>query len=465
MKPRKPIIVFSILAGALALFVAGCATAPKPEKAEKKAESLPPEEDLYSGVAYALSLGDPKKAIADLEAAEKRNPESTETKYLLSQVLLMANRTDEAAKLLEEVLVKEPGNADALYALSLAEGARGNAARQKALLKKILEIDPANGKAQASLGELFLREKKYAEAEAAFGKSLQTDAGNLVALIGKGNVELRQGKAKEAEITLTKAIEAEPSYSFAYVDRSKAKTELGDLEGAEKDVTKAITIDPEYGWNYYDRGKVFVNQGKAEEALKDFTRAVELEPELFLAYVYRARIYDGKGDFEKAEVDFRKALSLRPDYPFLSQPLGLLAYQAGRWKEAAGFFKKAYDFDDKELAYPLLAALCYKNAGDEKTAGDYLQGCLDAFPRDSLFYHMARFYLLPASDLFIVQQVNQEKNKSLKARMLFYLAAQYKLQDKGSLARRYFLEASEAKTSGFIENRLAGWEMKRVKDR
>ena len=49
--------------------------------------------------------------------------------------------------------------------------------------------------------------------------------------------------------------------------------------------------------------------------------------------------------------------------------------------------------------------------------------------------------------------------------MLFYLAAQYKLQDKRSLALKYFLEASESKTSGFIENRLAGWELKRVKDR
>jgi lipoprotein NlpI len=73
---------------------------------------------------------------------------------------------------------------------------------------------------------------------------------------------------------------------------------------------------------------------------------------------------------------------------------------------------------------------------------------------------MARYYLQPSSDFFIVQQVNNEKNRTLKARMLFYLAVQYKLQGKVNSARTYLLEASDARTSGFIENRLATWELR-----
>jgi len=376
---------------------------------------------------------------------------------------MMAGRTDEAVRTLKDLLAKNPDDVEALYALSLAEGAKGNAAGQKELLRRILVLDPGNGKAQASLGELYLREKKYEEAEAAFGKSLESDAGNVVALIGKGNVELRRGKAKEAEATLSKAIEKEPSYPFAYVDRSRARSELGDFAGAEKDVSKAIAIDPEFGWNYYDRGKVLVNGGRPDEALKDFDKAIELEPDLFLAYVYRARIHDGKNDLGRAEADLRKALELKPDYPYPNLPLAIVSYKNGKWDEAAAFFKKAYEFESTEYGYPLLVALCYKNANKEKAAADYLQARLGDFPRDSLFYHMARFYLLPSSDLFIVQQVNLEKNKTLKARMLFYIAAQYKLQDKRSLAMKYFLEASEQKTSGFVENRLAEWELKRAK--
>jgi lipoprotein NlpI len=66
----------------------------------------------------------------------------------------------------------------------------------------------------------------------------------------------------------------------------------------------------------------------------------------------------------------------------------------------------------------------------------------------------------PSSDFFIVQQINSEKDRTLKARMLFYIGAQYKLQGKLGTARTYFLEAADMRTNGFIENSLASWELR-----
>jgi hypothetical protein len=126
-------------------------------------------------------------------------------------------------------------------------------------------------------------------------------------------------------------------------------------------------------------------------------------------------------------------------------------------------FKKAYGFEKDEFAYPLLVTICYRRAGREKDAADYLKSTIDAMPRESLFYQMGRYYLLPSSDALVFRYVTAEKDKTMRTRMLFYLAAQYLLQDKTSLAQKYLLEVGDLKVPGLIEPLLAAWDLRKFK--
>ena len=460
MKNTALLLVFLVCAAAG--FFASCAS--QAGTAAPRAEQpLPEEEELYSSVAFSLSMGDPMEAIRALEEAQKRDPDSLETKQLLVDVLLIAQQFDEARVRIDEILQRQPEDQNALYSLSLIESAQGNTAAQKKTLERILQINPANDRAQAAMGELFLIEKKYADAERLFNESLEKNPGNVVALMGKGNTELRQKKPEEAAKTLTKVVEVHPDYPFAYTDRSKAYAGKGDLEEAEEDLSKAIELIPEFAWNYYDRGRLRANIGKTKEALEDLNIAIGMDPSIKLAYLYRARIYDGMEEIDAAYADYKKAQSLNPTYKQINLPLAILEYKKGDWLSAASHFTRASEAEKDENAYHLLAALCYKKAGDEKQAIDYLGKVMGKFPTGSLFYHMARYYMQPSSDLFIVQQVNAEKNQTLRARMLFYLAAQYTLQkNRTPTATTYFGEASGEATYGQIENRLASWELKKL---
>jgi tetratricopeptide (TPR) repeat protein len=450
----------AVCAAAL-LVVAGCATQAgisegSPEK------PLPEEEELYAGVAYSLSLGDPMQAVRALEEARKRNPDSLETMQLLVDVLLIAQELEEAFFYANEILQKDPDNQNALYSLALIESVRGNAAEQRKILERILEINPANDKAQAALGEIFLRERKYADAEKLFTKSLGENPRNLVALMGQGTTQLRQGKAEEAAKILTRVIELQPDYPFAYTDRGRAYADKGNIEEAEADISRAIELFPEYAWNYYDRGKLRAQSGNTLAALEDLNTALEMDPSISLAYFYRARIYDGLDKTEEAYADYKKAQSMNPKYAYINLPLAILEYKKENWLQAASCFMKAADAEKNEHAYHLLVALCYKKAGDQKKSSDYLARIMGGLPRESLFYHMARYYMQPSSDLFIIQQVQAEKNKTMRARMMFYLAAQYTMQNRIPAARTYFLEASGEENTGHIENRLAAWELKKL---
>ncbi|MDR1625456.1 MAG: tetratricopeptide repeat protein [Spirochaetia bacterium] len=446
---------------AAALLALGCATqAGTPEGGFEK--PLPEEEELYTSVAYSLSTGDPMQAVRALEEARKRNPDSLETKQLLVDVLLIAQELEEARLVVDDILREDPDNRNALYSLALIESAQGNASAQREILQRLLAINPADDRAQAALGEIFLRERKYADAEKLFAQSLEGNPQNLVALIGKGNTQLRRGKAEDAAKTLTRVIELQPDYPFAYADRGRAHADAGNIEGAEADITKAIELIPDYAWNYYDRGKLRAQTGSTEAALEDLNTALGMDPSISLAYFYRARIYDGMDRIDEAYEDYRKAQSMNPKYAYINLPLAILEYKKGNWMRAASCFIKASDAERDEHAYHLLAALCYKKAGDQKKASDYLAGIMGKLPRDTLFYHMARYYMQPSSDLFIVQQVQAEKNKVLRSRMLFYLAAQYMLQNRMPGARTYFLDASGEANNGYIENRLAAWELKKL---
>jgi tetratricopeptide (TPR) repeat protein len=445
----------------LSLGISGCVS--QGEISEGSIEKpLPEEEELYSGVAYFLSMGDPQEALRALEEAQKRDPDSLETKQLLADVLLIVQHFDEARNQLNEILLRDPDNQDALYSLSLLESAEGRISEQKEILTRILQINPQNDRAQAAMGEILLREKKYADAEKIFVQSLDKNPDNLVALIGMGNTQLRQGRAEDAAKTLTRAIDRQPDYPFAYSDRSRAYSDSGDFVEAEADLTKAISLIPDYAWNYYDRGKLRANTGDTTSALEDLNRAIEMDPGISLAYLYRARIYDGMEDIEAAYADYKKARSMNPQYPYLNLPLAILEYKKENWTQAAAYFVRAAETEKNEYSYHLLAALCHKKAGNEKQAFDYLGKILGGLPRDSLFYHMARYYMQPSSDLFIIQQVTAEKNKTLKARMLFYIAEQYILQNRLSSAMNYLSGASGEETTGYIENRIAEWDLKKI---
>jgi len=134
-----------------AFLVLGCATR---REISRMPEPAPAEDELYAGVGLALSLGDPAKAVAALEDAEKKNPDSVETKKLLTQVLIMAGRTGDARKILETMLAENPRDPDVLYSLALVAGAENRREERKTLLARAVEAAPGDARAHAALGEM-----------------------------------------------------------------------------------------------------------------------------------------------------------------------------------------------------------------------------------------------------------------------------------------------------------------------
>ncbi len=459
------------------LYLSGCATSSRIEKPaeeagipsevagqkEKTAVVVEPErEDVYESVGSYLLAGDPVKAIEAYETALSANPEDPTTLVLYAKLLFSAGEIPKAKETLADILAAHPSHEDALFNLALIEGFEGNKKEQKRLLENLLKVHPEHAEANAAIGELFLENKDLKKAKESFQKSLDKDPSNIVALIGMGNLHMRQSELDKAKSFLDRAVNEAPDYAFAYTDRSRVRESQNDTKGALEDISKAIELAPDYVWNYIDRAKLNLRYGSRSEALKDLNIAVSMDPGIFVSYVYRAGIYDELDRLEEALADYRTVIRLKPEYYFAYSAAGIILYKNGEFAVARDMFLKASMYEKQEYSYPLLVALCYKKEKREQDAKKYLAQAINSLPRQSLYYDMARFYMDPSYDGFIVSQVNKEKSPALKAKMLFYLAAQYSLNERMlPVAQKYFLETKDKLSPDTLEYKLAVSELAR----
>ncbi|MBT3274930.1 MAG: tetratricopeptide repeat protein [Spirochaetales bacterium] len=431
-------------------------------------EQIPEEKDVYTTISAAMVVGDIDEAISAYEKAYANDPANTETRILLVNLLMAAGRIDEAKAEIESILSEEPENVNGLYNLSLIQGIQnpsGKSEKQEQTLLRIIELDPGNSRALASLGEIKLRNKELKNARDSFEKSLEAEPENTVALMGYGNVLLREEDPEAAEEQFSKVLDENPEYIFAYVDRSRAKMEKGDYSGAEKDLTSAIELDPNHYWHYIDRGRVrLLGLSDSTGALEDFNRAIEIDPDYFYAHIYRGGILDQKGERKQAIEDYLLVLEARHDYYYIYAPLGVLLYMEERWADARSYFQQAYDFEKEEHFYAFLTALAYRKDGLDDEMEEYLKKAIVLFPRDSLYYKMARIFFESNSEGFVTGEVSREQNNDMKQKNLFILATHSLLNGQTTLAQTWFLEVEDKAFPSSFERRLAIWELEKYRN-
>jgi tetratricopeptide (TPR) repeat protein len=305
-----------------------------------------------------------------------------------------------------------------------------------------------------------VQDRSYKAAAENFRKALEQEPDNLVARVGLGNVYLRQERYEDAEEELSAAIDAAPEYSFAYSDRARARALQYELGAAENDLSTAIELDSEYYWHYIDRGRVRLERRRFQGSAADFTRAIELDSELFLGWALRGQAHDALGNVDDALNDYEEALERRPDYAPVFARIAVLYYMTEDFDAAYDYFARAYEENERRYDLALLAALALKSARRDVEAADYLNGIVNSAPRDSLYYHMMRYYLQPAHEGLVMTKLRESTDETLKAQMYFYLGAQLELLGKPQTAQASFLEAESELRPGFVERRLASWRLR-----
>lgn len=465
MKTKASLVIRALEVLLLAALLAGavsCKTGPA-----APAVATPPEPPrntsaLLEKIADLLGKGDYEGALALFDRIDPRDAGKSEIRLLKASACLSAGKTGEARAIAEEVNGAEPSNTQALLVLASVEEALGKEKEQKTLLERVLKLEPANTAALVSMGNIAARNNSFRSAAAYYDQALAADPANGGALLGRAWVYRAVKDHKKAEEFLTKAVELYPRWAAPLHERGRFYKALGYPTYALVDLDKAKAMEPANYWIACDRGDALADLNRKNEALAEFERAVKLNPNYFLAYVYSAGINDELGKYDEAARDYETLIRLNPEYYFAFEGIGMHLMRRGDWLAARDAFLEAYRRSKEkndESAFGLLAALNWMKGGRPHEPRQFLEEVMRKVQRDSLEYWMLRLYHDLSGDGEIAIRIDKEKNKTLKARMLYYLASYYDIRGNKNLADKCFLQVRELDIKGIPEWRLNEWAL------
>ncbi|MCR5725684.1 MAG: tetratricopeptide repeat protein [Treponema sp.] len=451
-----------VLLVALAVLAFSCGTSAAiaaPAVSSKK-EPVSQEVRFAQNLNAALEKGSVDDALKLFENLPE-DSRTEETDALKASLLLSAGREAEAEGIAQELLTAHPDDVNVLQLNVMVAKQKGDARTKSALIKKILTIDPRNAGANIELGSEAALKHRYRDARDFFQKATFSEPNNTEALFGYAKMSYYLQKDDDARRAFEKILKIDPSDAAAYAYLGKLEGEVKRYKAALEYINKALALDPDNTTYYLDKGTYSRFTGDYKGAEAAWKKAVENDPDYFLGYAYLAGLYDEQEMFDKALGAYRKVVEKNPQYYYAYESLGMFAWHSGSWGEARAAFEKALAKKSDSVSYALMIAACYSKEGNVMQSKKFLEGFMKGLDRQSLDYAVVRLYHDRAGDGSVLNKVVQEKNSTIRGKMLYYMALFYELQGKTELAQKYYVTVSDMEGARFFEYRLAQWSIQK----
>ncbi|HVO04010.1 MAG TPA: tetratricopeptide repeat protein [Candidatus Cybelea sp.] len=186
------------------------------------------------------------------------------------------------------------------------------------LLNDLVAAQPARADAAIALGDLYRKEKRYAEAATAYTTALQRigtpGAHDWSVFYFRGTAYERNNQWDKAEPDFLKALELSPDQPYvlnylAYTWVEKRQ----HLDEALKMLQKAVDARPEEGFIVDSLGWAYYQLGNYDKAVGYLERAVELEPNDPVLNDHLGDAYWRVGRKAEARFQWNRALNFKPE--------------------------------------------------------------------------------------------------------------------------------------------------------
>ncbi len=276
--------------------------------------------DLGSGVP-ALSRRarvfeadkDPKKALADLDAAVKLEPENAPVIAARGGLLARMGQDGPALQDLTRAVRLDPVDPEILVARASFYARVDKPSLALEDFTKAISADGKHAEAYNGRGALYANSLKEPE------KALQ-DVMKAVSLKPRepgyhynlGSLRLRNRLYLKAIDSFNTALALKGPAARILERRADAEFQIGDHSGAMRDLEAALEKDPRNASIYDTLGHIRLRQRDYEQAVRDLSQALQLDNKLASAYQHRGLAYASLNQMKAAQADFRKSLELEP---------------------------------------------------------------------------------------------------------------------------------------------------------
>lgn len=220
----------------------------------------------------------------------------------------------QAEGILQQVLKKQPKNAQALHLMGVLAHRAGKAPLAIKLIGQALDLTPDNAQFHANIGEMLRMQRQldaaieHGERAVALAPRMASAHGNLgIAYFDKGDLD-------KAESCQRRALELSPGLVPALNNMGSIQRNRKNKSLAIEWYRKALAVHPAYVEARNNLGAVLVENEQPEEAIPELLRVIKEAPGYADAHYNIGNAFLVLEENEKALAAYGNALKFRPDY-------------------------------------------------------------------------------------------------------------------------------------------------------
>ncbi|MGE3333842.1 MAG: tetratricopeptide repeat protein [Rhodospirillaceae bacterium] len=280
-------------------------------------------------------------AIVHLERAAALNPREPLFAVNLSAMLSDAQRNDDALRVIDDFLIRVPGQLDLLLQRVRLLHRVARFAEATSIARMAVAFHRGVDRAHHALGLALIKEGKFTDAAEAFSDAVAREPGAVDSWLNRGVALKETGNLAEAEASYRRALALSPQDPIIYNNLANVVGALGRHEEAVQLYKDALVLDPGYADAKANLGPALREAGRLDESLKFLAGAVAQHPDhptLLNAYGNTLRQAERFGE---AVAVLEQAVAMLPSYAEAHNNLGLAYALSGDLQTAARFLKRA----------------------------------------------------------------------------------------------------------------------------
>jgi Flp pilus assembly protein TadD len=275
------------------------------------------------------------------------DPDDSEARRNLGELLADAGELDQAQLELEKVVAAGPGDLRARRALALVLAARRAGAELVAELEEVVKLDPEDLDARFDLAAAYAGVDKAAEAEAVYDEVLRRKPRHAAALKLAGDLARGRGDVAKAAALYTRLRQVAPQDPRPVFLLGAAQYDAGNLDAAERMFTEGSRYPGMLGDAYSNLGAIALRRGKSKEALWLLRTAAKRKPDkATVRYNYAMALYT-ENRHADALNELHAAATLDPADAGVRFFSGVVALRLGLLREAEASFREALRLDPR----------------------------------------------------------------------------------------------------------------------
>jgi tetratricopeptide (TPR) repeat protein len=310
-------------------------------------DSAPPVDAALKESRALIDAGQPKAAIAKLQALDTADPRVSQA---LGVAYYHADDPVRAVEVLKPIVDKLPANSlearEAVQVLGLSLYVAQHLAEAIPYLEKTRVWAPDNLELLYVLGNAYVQTRQADPARDCFARLFKVAPDSAAAHLLTAQMMVRLDFEEFAEAELKKAVAKDPRLPQAHFLLGQAALFRSRWDEAVALMQKELEINPGSAMALYRLGEIYTRQNKWDEAIAALQKSLWINPAFSGPYILLGKAYTKKGQPEAAEGMLRRAVQYDPNNKAAHYLLAQLLQQTGRADEAKKEFEIAERLPD-----------------------------------------------------------------------------------------------------------------------